>query len=84
MINMITGMFFPTEGAIHFRGQRTDGKKPHEITAPGVSRTCQNVRLFSGMSAQEQVMTGCYLDRSSNLFQSFPGLPKARAGWKRS
>ena len=83
VINLITGMFFPTEGTIHFAGKRTDGKKPHEIAALGISRTYQNVRLFSGMSALEQVMTGCYLNRDSNLFQSFLGMPKASANWRR-
>jgi branched-chain amino acid transport system ATP-binding protein len=84
VINMITGMFPPTEGSIHFAGHRTDGKKPYEIAALGISRTYQNVRLFSGMSALEQVMTGCFLDRGSNLFQSFLRLPRARADWQRS
>ena len=83
VINMITGMFHPTSGSIHFAGQRTDGKKPHEIAALGISRTYQNVRLFSGMSTLEQVMTGCYLDRGSNLFRSFLGLPRARGDWRR-
>lgn len=84
VINMITGMFRPTEGAISFKGERTDGRKPHEIAALGISRTYQNVRLFSGMSALEQVMTGCYLDKGSDLFRSFLGMAQARGDWRRA
>lgn len=84
VINMITGMFFPTEGEILFEGKRTDGQKPHQIAALGISRTYQNVRLFSGMSSLEQVMTGCYLDRGSDLFRSFLGTSQPRADWRRA
>ncbi|MGI3169003.1 ABC transporter ATP-binding protein [Pseudooceanicola sp. C21-150M6] len=84
VINMITGMFTPTEGEIHFDGTRTDGLPTHDIAALGIARTYQNVRLFSGMSALEQVMTGCYLGRDTGLLQSFLGLPSSKAAWKRS
>lgn len=84
VINLITGLFQPTSGQIRFAGDRTDTLQPHEIAALGISRTYQNVRLFSGMSALEQVLTGCYLGRETSLAASFLGLTSARARWRRS
>ena len=84
IINLLTGLFHPTDGEIRFDGTRTEGREPHEIAALGISRTYQNVRLFSGLSALEQVMTGCYLGRRSSLLASFLGTPSSRAHWRRS
>ena len=39
-----------------------------EIAALGIARTYQNVRLFSGMTSLEQVMTGCWLRRGTSLW----------------
>jgi branched-chain amino acid transport system ATP-binding protein len=82
MINLITGLFHPTEGEIDFAGVDLSTLPPHAIAALGVSRTYQNVRLFSGMTALEQVMTGCWLRRGVSLWSSFLGLPSARARWR--
>ncbi|MBE0694922.1 MAG: ABC transporter ATP-binding protein [Aquamicrobium sp.] len=82
VINLITGLFHPTDGEILFEGNHLETRAPHDIAALGISRTYQNVRLFSGMSALEQVLTGCYLRRGSSLFASFAGLPKARRDWE--
>ena len=55
--NMISGVYTPTEGTIHFRGRRTDGLEPHEIAGFGVGRTFQIVRPFAAMTVAENVMT---------------------------
>ena len=55
--NMISGVYAPTEGTIHFRGRRTDGLEPHEMAALGVGRTFQIVRPFATMTVAENVMT---------------------------
>jgi branched-chain amino acid transport system ATP-binding protein len=84
LINLITGLFHPTEGTIHFEGRALEAMKPQDIAKLGITRTYQNVRLFSGMSVLEQVMTGCYLSREVSLWSSFLGLPSARSAWKRT
>lgn len=84
VINLITGLFKVTSGTIHFNGERTDTLEPHQIAALGISRTYQNVRLFSGMSVLEQVLTGCYLGRDTSLLASFLGTSDARRKWKAS
>ncbi len=83
LINLITGLFHPDEGKIRFAGQELDKMAPQDIAALGITRTYQNVRLFSGMSVLEQVVTGCFLEKKSGMFASFLGLPSARADWKR-
>ena len=55
--NMISGVYTPTEGTIHFRGRRTDGLEPHEMAGFGVGRTFQIVRPFAAMTVAENVMT---------------------------
>ena len=48
--NDITGVYTPTEGKILFKDQDITGKKPFEITALGMARTFQNIRLFYRMT----------------------------------
>jgi len=84
LINLITGLFHPTSGTIKFDGTPLQDMAPPQIAALGISRTYQNVRLFSGMTALEQVMTGCYLTRGVSLWSSFLGLAGARAQWART
>ena len=55
--NMISGVYAPTEGTIHFQGRRTDGLEPHEMAGLGVGRTFQIVRPFAAMTVAENVMT---------------------------
>jgi branched-chain amino acid transport system ATP-binding protein len=61
IFNLLTGVYDPTEGEIHFDGKRIDGKKPYEITALGIARTFQNIRLFADMTVLENVMTAHHL-----------------------
>ena len=48
--NDITGMYTPTEGKVFFKDTDITGKKPYEITALGMARTFQNIRLFYRMT----------------------------------
>ncbi|HEY1403347.1 MAG TPA: ATP-binding cassette domain-containing protein, partial [Pyrinomonadaceae bacterium] len=57
IFNLLTGVYKPTSGEIHFQGKRIDGLRPYEIASRGVSRTFQNIRLFPSMSVLENVMT---------------------------
>ena len=47
--NMLTGFYKPTVGAIRFDGHDITGTRPDKITALGVARTFQKIRLFSTM-----------------------------------
>ncbi|MBM3129659.1 MAG: ABC transporter ATP-binding protein [Chloroflexi bacterium] len=56
--NCITGFYRPEEGSINFNGHELIGLRPDVITTLGVARTFQNIRLFSNMTALENVMVG--------------------------
>jgi branched-chain amino acid transport system ATP-binding protein len=54
------------------------GKPPHAITALGIGRTFQNIRLFQNMSAIENVMVGMHARMKANLFNSVLRTPSVR------
>lgn len=54
--NMISGMVEPTSGEIDFEGESLLGLDPNQVTARGIARTFQNVRLFANMTILENVM----------------------------
>jgi len=53
--NLITGVYQPTEGEIRFAGESIAGCKPYHITARGIARTFQNIRLFASLSVFDNV-----------------------------
>jgi branched-chain amino acid transport system ATP-binding protein len=58
--NVFTGIYVPEEGAVTFRGTPVLGKRPDQITALGICRTFQNIRLFANMTAAENVLVGMH------------------------
>jgi len=55
VFNLITGMYSPTSGSIKFLGEEISNLKPHQIAQQGVTRTFQNIRLFSSLSVLDNV-----------------------------
>lgn len=53
--NLVTGVYQPTEGEINFDGQSIVGRKPYHITARGIARTFQNIRLFPSLNVFDNV-----------------------------
>ncbi|HTO54611.1 MAG TPA: ABC transporter ATP-binding protein [Myxococcota bacterium] len=53
--NVITGVYAPTTGSVRFAGREIGGASPHRICAAGIARTFQNIRLFRGLSALDNV-----------------------------
>jgi branched-chain amino acid transport system ATP-binding protein len=76
IFNLLTGVYQPTSGEIHFNGQRIDGLRPYQIASRGVSRTFQNIRLFPSMSVLENVMTACHIHMNQNLFDAILRTPR--------
>ncbi|MCS6838062.1 MAG: ABC transporter ATP-binding protein [Bdellovibrionaceae bacterium] len=58
LFNIITGLYKPQGGSVFFMGQEISGKKPHEISRMGLTRTFQNIRLFKNLSVTENVLLG--------------------------
>jgi branched-chain amino acid transport system ATP-binding protein len=76
--NMITGYYTPTAGEISFDGRpiavvsrgKVRSKKPHEVTAMGIGRTFQNIRLFGAMSTLDNVRVGLNVHLKSHWWDS--------------
>ncbi|MBI2767913.1 MAG: ABC transporter ATP-binding protein [Chloroflexi bacterium] len=60
LFNCLTGFYRPTSGELRLGDMRVDGLEPHELSALGISRTFQNIRLFSNMTALENVLVGAH------------------------
>jgi branched-chain amino acid transport system ATP-binding protein len=58
MRNVINGFYQPQEGLISFKGQTRTKMRPNEAARSGIARTFQNVALFRGMTALENIMAG--------------------------
>src|SRR5215470_14413963 len=65
--NCMTGVYQITSGEMIFDGHNIARLKPFQITALGVARTFQNIRLFSNMTAIENVLVGEHVRLKSNL-----------------
>ena len=77
--NCITGFYTPEEGSIVFNGTPLVGLKTHQITALGIARTFQNIRLFSNMPAVENVMVGMHSRMKEGLVGAVIKTPSERA-----
>ncbi len=58
LINVITGVYPPSEGRIFFKGERIDKLKPHTTSRLGIARTFQVVQPFPGMTVLDNVAAG--------------------------
>jgi branched-chain amino acid transport system ATP-binding protein len=76
--NMLTGVYKPTSGKVTLLGEDVTGKPPHAITARGVGRTFQNIRLFQNMTAMENVLVGMHSRLKASLFNSIVRTPGVR------
>ncbi len=76
--NVITGVYAPTEGSVRFDGRDIGGQRPHVISQLGIGRTFQNIRLFRGLTAAENVRAALAAARRSGL-----GDVLRTPGWRR-
>ncbi len=68
MLNVINGFYTPQQGRITFKGQTRRKMRPHEAAEGGIARTFQNVALFKGMTALDNIMSGRTLKMKRNMF----------------
>ena len=60
LFNVIAGFYRPHAGRVLFQDRDITGRKPHEVTALGIARTFQNIRLFQNMSALDNILVGMH------------------------
>ena len=79
--NMLTGVYKPTTGNIIFYDEDITNLKAHERVAKGISRTFQNIRLFSEMTALENLLVAhpqCNQENIGRVLLGGKKLKKAR------
>ena len=78
LFNLITGIYDPDEGDIRLDGRSITGLQPHQITARGISRTFQTLRLFLNMSVKENVTAAAYCHTHAGILRSMLRTPGMR------
>ncbi len=74
--NCITGFYTPEKGDVLFFGESILGLSPDQITYRGIARTYQNIRLFSTMSAIENIMVGEHSRLNANWAEAIIRTPR--------
>ena len=70
VFNVITGVYSPTQGNVHFGGERLNGLNPHEISHRGIARTFQNIRLFRSLSVFDNIRVSFTSQTKFGLWRS--------------
>ncbi|MBI3458169.1 MAG: ATP-binding cassette domain-containing protein [Candidatus Rokubacteria bacterium] len=78
IFNLITGVYPLTSGTMRFRDHLLDGVPPHQVTALGIARTYQNIRLFRGMSVLDNVLVGAHCRTHASVFDAMLRTTRAR------
>jgi len=78
LFNLVTGVYRPNEGEILLDGESLVGLDPHRITAKGVARTFQTLRLFLNMTVKENVMAAAFCHTRAGILRSVLRTPGMR------
>jgi ABC-type branched-subunit amino acid transport system ATPase component len=78
LFNLVTGIYRPDEGDIRFEGESVVGLEPHTITARGIARTFQTLRLFLNMTVKENVMAAAWSHTRAGIVRSVLRTPAMR------
>lgn len=68
VLNLITGIYAPTDGAILFQGRPIQGRAPHDISILGIARSFQNIRLLPSLSVFDNVRLGAHIHTTTGLW----------------
>lgn len=75
IFNLLTNVYRPTRGSIMLDGYSTAGKSVAEVNRMGIARTFQNIRLFTNMTVEENILVGFGNAMKSRLFADMLRLP---------
>jgi branched-chain amino acid transport system ATP-binding protein len=70
VFNLITGVFRISAGRVRFRGEDISDWRSHRITAAGIARTFQNIRLFKELSVLDNVRLGAFAQHRYSLLDA--------------
>ena len=78
LFNLISGNLPADNGNVLFNSTSISGLKPYQIAGLGISRTFQNIKLFPGMTALENVMIGRHVKSKAGFWAGMLNLPACR------
>ena len=84
LFNLITGVYRPTSGTLHFEGRPLVPGRVSRTVARGIARTFQNIRLFNSLSAFDNVRAACVLRASTGAAASVLRGPNFRQDERRA
>ncbi len=76
--NVVTGVYAPDTGEVRFQGKLINHQKSHTVVQSGIARTFQNLRLFHGMTALENVMVARHSRTRASLVSALVRTPRFR------
>jgi branched-chain amino acid transport system ATP-binding protein len=76
VFNIITGVYNPTEGDVLFNGTSVVPLKAYQVAELGISRTFQNIRLFSSLSVRDNIRVSFVKSVKAGFFQSVLNIGK--------
>ena len=79
IFNLLTGVYQPTRGSVLINGIDIKGMATHKVNKLGIARTFQNIRLFTDMSALDNVKVGMHNSVKCSFLSSMLHLPAYRA-----
>lgn len=78
VINLLSGIYLPTNGAIKVMGKPISGQSPDKLARLGLSRTFQNLQICMNMDAISNVMVGGHIRTDSGFVAALLSLPHIR------
>jgi branched-chain amino acid transport system ATP-binding protein len=79
VFNLISRIYNPTTGTIHFEGEPLTAQPPHRIASLGIARTFQNIELFEHASVLHNLLIGRHTHRRTGLFADLFFTARTRA-----
>ena len=78
LFNVISRIYEPSNGEIHFNNQNISKIKPHHIAKLGIARTFQNLELFENATVLQNLLLGRHIYKKSNLLNELFFTPKVK------
>ena len=78
LFNVISRIYEPNNGEIHFNDQNISKRKPHQIAELGIARTFQNLELFENATVLQNLLLGRHIYRKSNFINELFFTPKVK------
>jgi branched-chain amino acid transport system ATP-binding protein len=75
LFNLVSGLYAPMDGRVRFAGEDVTGLAPNQLARRGLSRTFQNLQIFSRMTALENVMVGRHRHETTGVLADLLHLP---------